>query len=299
MNLLIAGTALRHTSGTAGIMSRVLLRIAVVGAACVAAATALSACTPQAGNATPAGRHTAPSHAPATPRASRTPDLPTFSTVGALFRGGSNGVHGCTGSVIESASHNTVITAAHCVHGDGTGMTFAPSYRDGRSRDGVWHVTGAYVLPAWQHDQDPTTDYAVLTVAPNVVNGRATQLADVTGSESLGAAPTVGSSVTVVAYNAGRDDEPVTCVAKVFRIKGFPTFDCHGFVGGSSGSPWLTIDGTGHATVHGVIGGLKQGGCHEYRSHSSAFNNAVRILVDRAESGAKPDVVVEPDAPGC
>jgi hypothetical protein len=103
----------------------------------------------------------------------------------------------------------------------------------------------------------------------------------------------------VVAYNAGRDDEPVTCVAKVFRIKSFPTFDCHGFIGGSSGSPWLTIDPDGHATIHGVIGGLKQGGCHEYRSHSSAFNDAVRILVHRAETGAKPDVVVEPDAPGC
>ena len=300
MNLLIACPVLRPGSGTAGIMSRVLVRIAVLGAACAAvAATVLAACAPQAGHAPSAGTHTTPAHAPATPRASRTPDLPTFSTVGALFRGGSNGVHGCTGSVIESASRNTVITAAHCVRGDGTGMTFAPSYRDGRSRDGVWHVTGAYVLPAWQHDQDPTTDYAVLTVAPDDINGRTTQLADVTGSESLGAAPPVGSSVTVVAYNAGRDDEPVTCVAKVFRIKGFPTFACHGFVGGSSGSPWLTIDATGHATIHGVIGGLKQGGCHEYRSHSAAFNYAVRTLVHRAETGANPDVVVEPDAPGC
>jgi V8-like Glu-specific endopeptidase len=300
VNLLIACPVLRLDSGTAGIMSQVPLHNAVVGAACAAVvATVLAACAPQAGPAVSAGARTTPVHAPTTPRASRTPDLATFLTVGALFRGGSNGVHGCTGSVIESASRNTVITAAHCVRGDGTGMTFAPSYRDGRSRDGVWHVTGAYVLPAWQHDQDPTTDYAVLTVAPRVINGHTTQLADVTGSEALGGAPPVGSSVTVVAYNAGRDDEPVTCVAKVFRIKGFPTFDCHGFVGGSSGSPWLTIDATGHATIHGVIGGLKQGGCHEYRSHSSTFNDTVRILVDRAESDAKPDLVVEPHDPGC
>ena len=126
MNLLIACSVLRPASGTTGIMSRVLVRITVLGAACaVLFAAVLTGCAPQTAHrvAAPGGTHATPSDAPSTPRASRTPDLPTFATVGALFRGGSNGVHGCTGSVIESASRNTVITAAHCVRGDGTGMT--------------------------------------------------------------------------------------------------------------------------------------------------------------------------------
>lgn len=234
-----------------------------------------------------------------TPRASTARDVPRFSTVGALFRGSSGGVHACTASVIASTSRNTIITAAHCVQGDGTGLVFTPSYRDGHSPEGDWRVTGAYVMPAWQHHQDPSADFAVLTVAPRSINGRSERLADVTGAETLGGPPPVGTTVTVVAYNHGRDDEPVTCDAKVFRVQGYPTFACHGFVDGSSGSPWLTFDATGQATIHGVIGGLEQGGCHEYRSHTAVFDADVSTLVGLAERASAPDVVVAPKSPTC
>ena len=136
-------------------------------------------------------------------------------------------------------------------------------------------MTGAYVLSAWQHDQDPTTDYAVLTVAPNVVNGRRPtrrrHRQRVTRRSTAGRKQRDGCRLQRRTQRRTRHVR-----GQGVRVKGFPTFDCHGFVGGSSGSPWLTIDANGHATIHGVIGGLKQGGCHEYRSHSSAFNDAVR-----------------------
>lgn len=234
-----------------------------------------------------------------TPRASTAPDLPRLAVVGALFRLGVSGAHTCTASVIASATGNTVITAAHCVRGDGAAMVFAPSYREGQSRMGNWRVTGAYVLPAWQHRQDPTADFAILTVAPRTIAGRREQLAAVTGSETLGGPPALNSTVTVVAYNHGSNDDPIACRARVFSDDGFPTFDCHGFVAGSSGSPWLTFDAAGHATIHGVIGGLDQGGCHEYRSHSAVFDDGVRMLIHRAETDARPDVVVQPDKPDC
>jgi V8-like Glu-specific endopeptidase len=246
---------------------------------------------------TPTG---APTTAPtSTPTASTAPDLPRYSTVGALFSAGIGGAHGCTASVIASASRNTVITAAHCVHDDAKGMVFVPAYRNGHSREGVWQVTGAYVLPAWLLDHDPKADYAVLTVAPRIVAGRTVQLADVTGSETLGAAVRPGTSVTVVAYNSGRDDAPISCRATVYELRKFPTFDCHGFINGSSGSPWLTLDSQGHATIHGVIGGLDQGGCQEYRSHSATFDGEVRILIHRAEIHDQPDVPDRPAPPNC
>jgi V8-like Glu-specific endopeptidase len=234
-----------------------------------------------------------------TPTASTAPDLPKYSTVGALFSKGAGGVHGCTGSVIASATNNTVITAAHCVHNDAAGMEFIPAYRNGHSREGVWHVTGAYVLPSWVHDHDPSADYAVLTVAAHIVNGKSVELAEITGSESLGTAVPAGTTVTIVAYNSGRDDEPIACRAKVYVLRRYPSFDCHGFVNGSSGSPWLTLDARGHATIHGVIGGLAQGGCHEYTSHSSTFDGEVETLIHRAEQHATPDAPATARSPGC
>jgi V8-like Glu-specific endopeptidase len=239
------------------------------------------------------------STATGTPTATTAPDLPKYSTVGALFGAGLGAPHSCTASVIASGTGNTVITAAHCVHDDAKGMVFVPAYRNGHAREGVWQVTGAYVLPAWLLNHDPSADYAVLTVAPHVVRGRTVQLADVTGSESLGAAVPPGTTVTVVAYNSGRNDEPISCRATVYVLRRFPTFDCHGFINGSSGSPWLTLDRSGHATIHGVIGGLDQGGCDEYRSHSATFDGEVRILIRRAETHDPPDVPDRPAPPNC
>ena len=285
--------------------------VTVALAACVAGALAVAdlgrsspAHRPVARTTNPRGTprttpRTAPTSATSTPTASTAPDLPRYSTVGALFDKGAGGVHGCTASVIASTTGNTVITAAHCVHDDAVGMEFVPAYRHGESREGVWQVTGAYVLPAWLHDHDPNVDYAVLTVAPHVVDGRTVQLADVTGSEALGAAVRPGTTVTVVAYDSGRNDVPITCQAKVYVLQRYPTFDCHGFVNGSSGSPWLTLDAQGRATIHGVIGGLAQGGCHEYTSHSSTFDGAVETLVHRAEAHDPPDAPPTPGPAGC
>jgi V8-like Glu-specific endopeptidase len=288
--------------------------VIVAGAAVVIVAVGLvvtrTARSHPHGRSTPAAAASRPTSRPATasapsarptntPTASTAPYLPKYSTVGALFSGGLGSTHGCTASVIAGATRNTVITAAHCVHDDARDMVFVPAYRNGRTPEGVWHVTGAYVLPSWLLDHDPTADYAVLTVAPQVVHGRTVQLADVTGSEALGTAVAPGTTVTVVAYNSGRDDEPISCRATVYVLRKFPTFDCHGFANGSSGSPWLTLDRSGHATIHGVIGGLDQGGCHEYRSHSASFDGDVRILIRRAETHDQPDVPHRPGPPGC
>jgi V8-like Glu-specific endopeptidase len=224
-----------------------------------------------------------------------------YATVGPLFPGrDTSAAHFCTASVNASPTRDTVITAAHCLSGTGVGMSFVPGYHLGQAPYGTWRVTGAYVPGAWQREQAPTADYAILTVAPHVVAGREVQIADVTGSEELGAAPVGGMTITAVAYNHGVRDDPVICEARVFEHAGYPAFDCHGFRAGSSGSPWLTRDpGSGRWTLHGVIGGLHGGGCFEYRSHSSAFTSDVDALLDRASSHAPPDSVVARGGDGC
>jgi V8-like Glu-specific endopeptidase len=225
-----------------------------------------------------------------------------YATVGPLFPSGSSAsaAHFCTASVIASPTGDTVITAAHCLAGTGAGMRFVPGYHLGRAPYGSWQVTGAYVPAAWQREQAPTADYAILTVAPERIAGREVEIADVTGSEQLGHAPEPGMVITAVAYNHGVKDDPVTCDARVVEHDGFPTFDCHGFRAGSSGSPWLTWDpGAASWIVRGVIGGLHQGGCFEFRSHTSAFTSDVDALLDRASSHAPPDSVTPGGDDGC
>ena len=126
------------------------------------------------------------------------------------------------------------------------------------------------------------------------------QLQSVTGANLLGVAPRAGATITDVAYNEGIDDQPIQCTTTVYYTDGYPSFNCHGYVGGSSGSPFLsTVPGTRVTLVRGVIGGLNQGGCYEYTSYSSAFTGDVYRLLLRAIFGLRPDSAPVPGGDGC
>jgi len=233
---------------------------------------------------------------PGTPTATSFAGTPT---VGPLFRNGLGSDHGCTASVVASPLGDEILTAAHCVHGTAAGWQFAPGYDDGATPYGVWTVTHAYVPPAWQKSGDTQHDYAVLTVAPARRAGRTVSLQSVTGANVLGQAPAAGTAVTDIAYNAGLDDQAIHCAVRVYWTDGFPSFNCHGYVGGSSGSPWLLKGPGGITSVVGVIGGLHQGGCYEYTSYSPAFRPDVYTLIARATLGLRPDTVPQAGSDGC
>lgn len=234
---------------------------------------------------------------PGTPTATATRGTPT---VGPLFSGPVSGRHGCTASVIGSPGQNLLLTAAHCVSGTARGWLFAPGYDDGATPYGVWTVTGAYVSPKWTQSQDPRYDYAVLTVAPRTVKGRLTQLQQVTGSNTLGVAPPAGTVITDIAYNGGVGGGAVTCTVPVYYTDGYPGFNCHGYVGGSSGSPFLARLGrSSRYVVVGEIAGLHQGGCYEYTSYSPAIQPDVYQLTQRASTGSPADTVPPAGGDGC
>ncbi|WP_225849153.1 serine protease [Streptomyces sp. HPF1205] len=247
--------------------------------------------------AVPAAADDGPGAPPGTPTATR---FDGIATVGPLFRGGLDHDHSCTASVVAAPGHDLILAAAHCVRGTAAGWLFAPGYDAGRTPYGVWTVTGAYVDPKWSRDQDPRYDYAILRVADQERDGREVGVQDVTGANVLGLAPPAGQEVTDVAYNSGIGDQPVRCTVPVYYTGGFPSFDCHGYVGGSSGSPWLaTVPGTRRTAVVGLIGGLHQGGCYEYTSYSPAFRLQVYALVLRATLGVPPDTVPAAGGDGC
>lgn len=225
----------------------------------------------------------------------------TTATVGALFAGELTGGHTCTASVLDSPSGDLVLTAAHCIAGTGLGYRFVPAYDDGAAPFGVWRVTGVWVDPAWTDHQDPRADVAVLRVADQTFpRGVFVSVQQVTGGERLGTAPPSGTHVTDVAYNSGIDDSPVSCTTTTRVQDGFPAFDCAGYVGGSSGSPWLATDPvTGGTEVRGVIGGPHQGGCLDSTSYSAPFGGAVAELVRAAASGLRPTGAPTPGGSGC
>ena len=219
-------------------------------------------------------------------------------SVGAIFLDGTAADHGCTGSVVHGRGRDLVLVAAHCVSDTGRGVLFAPGYRDGEAPFGVWSVSAAYVDRRWVSNQDPEYDYAFLAVDPQTRDGRAVHLGDVVNGYRLRTAPAPGTSITVVAYPVGIDDRPITCTTQVYFSAGYPTFDCHGYVGGTSGAPWLVNRGR-EVMVTGVIGGPHQGGCFEYTSYSPRFDRDTLAVLRRAESHATPDVLPAPGDDGC
>jgi hypothetical protein len=192
-----------------------------------------------------------------------------------------HGPHFCSASVVHSAGHDLVITAAHCVYGTGPTIEFAPGFHDGIAPYGVWQVTRLYVDRAWRTSRDPHRDVAFLRVAPR--NGR--HIEDVVGAHALGV-PVAGSSVTVDGYPAGSGGRPITCTNRLYLTHGYPSFACRGYVAGVSGGPWLA-----GGRVVGVIGGFEQGGCTDAISYSSPFGAWTAALLRRAQAGGPGDIV--------
>jgi V8-like Glu-specific endopeptidase len=258
---------------------------------------------------TAVGRHATSAPATASPTRSPggSPTLPARSarhfrgvpSVGALFLPGFYpSLHTCTASVVASPAGDVVLTAAHCIAGSGRGYRFAPGYRSGKTPYGVWAVTGAYGAPGWLRHRDPRDDWAFLTVARRRWHGRLETLQQVTGAHRLGAPASRRDRVTVIGYGVGHGGTPIRCTAPVYVHRGYPAFDCGGFVGGTSGSPWLRRTTTGWV-VAGEIAGLQQGGCTPSTSYSPALGPAARRTLQRAGRGNAPEQFPPAGSDGC
>jgi V8-like Glu-specific endopeptidase len=207
----------------------------------------------------------------------------TSPTVGALFTDPESADHGCTGSVVASPKGNVVLTAAHCVTDSISGARFVPAYHDGIAPFGTWIVQRSEVDDRWTEGGDPEGDVAFLTVTPAPGNRSAASVQSVVGANVLAEAPEPGDEIVVTGYGVD-DARPVECETLTYRTGKWPSFDCDGFVTGTSGSPWI-VDfdpDTGTGLVAGIIGGLEQGGSTEHTSYSPIFDEQVTALAHRA-----------------
>jgi V8-like Glu-specific endopeptidase len=227
-----------------------------------------------------AGSSTAPP--PGTPTAKQFNGVPT---VGALFYTTGTARHFCTASVVDSATADMVLTAAHCVYSSGyaSNVEFVPGYHDGQRPYGAWPVKTMTVASGWQQSHDPNLDFAFLSVSPS--SGTGLPIQAVTGGLRLGINQGYAHPIDVIGYN-DTDDRPVHCATKSFEFEASQMeFYCHDYWDGTSGGPWITgyqaSNGTG--TVIGDIGGYEQGGDYEWSSYSPYFTNSTLELLLQAE----------------
>lgn len=208
--------------------------------------------------------------------------------VGTLF-GTSNGSltsHHCSGSVVSSSQGDVVVTAAHCVYsgsGADTNLAFVPGYDSGAMPYGAWHVARIVVAQQWISDRNPDYDYAFIVVHKS---GTTTPIQDIVGSDTLAVDQSYTALTRVVGYPS-KTNEPITCTN--FTSEFSPTqlqFDCDGYPGGTSGSPFLinASPSTGKGEVDGVIGGYEAGGDSPDVSYSVRFNDATAQLLAEAEA---------------
>ena len=220
-------------------------------------------------------------------------------TVGALFvPGGYPSLHTCTASVIRTKAGNVIMTAAHCISGTGVGYKFAPGYRNGKTPYGVWDVTAAFGAPGWINHGNTRRDYAFLTVAKQTINGKSRTLQSVTGGNALGRTAEAHDKVTIIGYALGSNDEALRCTTTVYIHDRFPAFNCGGFPGGTSGSPWLRKTDHG-LVVSGDIGGLHQGGCTPSTSYSPPLGKPAHRALARAAHNQGANVFPAPGSDGC
>jgi hypothetical protein len=125
-----------------------------------------------------------------------------------------------------------------------------------------------------------------------------TTIEQVTGAYQVGHEPRPGTAVTVLGYPEGTKDEAVSCHTSVYFTDGFPSFDCRGYVAGTSGGPWL-VRSNGVTRVVGIIGGRNAGGCFDYSSYSPPLTAAARRAYVMASDHERADIAPSPPDDGC
>ena len=211
--------------------------------------------------------------------------VPVSARVGALFLHDASGDHFCTASVVASPGRDLLVTAAHCINGGPHGgarsdIVFIPGYRDGKAPYGIWTPARLVVAKGWASAADPDLDVGFVVLRP--YHGRTIQ--QVLGANTLTFDPGYRNLVRVTGYPASRD-RPVTCRNWTTRQSATQLrFDCDGFTGGTSGSPWITgfSAATGTGRIVGVLGGYQQGGNTAGVSYSAYLGNAIRQLYRQA-----------------
>ncbi|WP_405058988.1 trypsin-like peptidase domain-containing protein [Kribbella sp. NBC_01505] len=192
----------------------------------------------------------------------------------------------CSGSAVNSADRDIVVTAAHCVYSNNafvTNLVFIPEFEDNVRPWGTWTATEAHITRfSAQPQPDLAYDYAVFEVAAQ--NGR--QLGDVVGGLGWAVNSAKSYAGTTFGYPADSVNQGrylVSCSDTTYENSRDPRtigLACDMY-GGTSGGPWIRQD-PGNTYINGV-------NSFSYTSDSSQeyspyFTNDFRNLITNADA---------------
>ncbi|MGW3008644.1 trypsin-like serine peptidase [Streptomyces sp. NPDC001219] len=243
--------------------------------------------------------------AAARPAAAATPPSHPFDglpQVGTFFwTDGSNTGRFCGGTVVRSPHRNLVVSAAHCLRSPDPKrrLSFVPQYHDGLKPHGIYPVERLY-LDQRYYDLGTSAgarwDYAVVRLGAREDGA---EVGEVTGGFDLLPYPGYDHrKVRLIGYPGNKDSshpKPLDCTSATHRYTSsdpaapgdFLEISCAGYIGGTSGGPFLVRGLTGYALI-GVIGGYHTGGDSPDVSYSSYFTVDTLALYLHAVHGDPP-----------
>ncbi|MEW2029188.1 trypsin-like serine protease [Streptomyces roseifaciens] len=224
--------------------------------------------------------------------------------VGTFFwTDGDNTGRFCGGTVVRSPHRDLAVSAAHCLRSPDPKkrLTFVPQYHDGQKPHGVFPVEDIYIDQRYYDlgtDAGARWDYTVLRLGERE-DGRNVQ--SVVGGFDLAIRPGYSHrNVRLIGYPGSSDakyPKPLDCSSSTHRYTStdpgapgdFLEIACAGYVGGTSGGPFLVRGGVsgGYALI-GVIGGYHTGGDTPDISYSSYFTEDLLDLYVAAVEGDPP-----------
>lgn len=179
------------------------------------------------------------------------PNLPPATTTGKVFFTDHTGGHWvCSGSLVNSAGKDLVITAGHCVYGTAGGelprgetwhsnWVFAPDYSNGKAPFGFWSARQLWTMTNYVNNGDEQDDIGAAIL--NMQNGQ--HAVNLLGGQGYAWNQTSSHFVWDFGYPAaapfnGQIDEVCNGGTGYGIFINMETLGCN-FTGGSSGGPWL------------------------------------------------------------
>ncbi|GAA2718821.1 MULTISPECIES: trypsin-like serine protease [Streptomyces] len=219
--------------------------------------------------------------------------------VGTFFwTDGQNTGRFCGGTVVRSPHRDLAVSAAHCLRSPDPKkrLSFVPQYHDGLKPHGVFPVEDIYIDQRYYDlgtNGGARWDFTIGRMGPRADG---TDVQEAVGAFDLAIRPGYDHrNVRLIGYPGSSDakyPKPLDCTSSTHRYTStdpaapgdFLEIACAGYVGGTSGGPFLVRWATGYAVV-GVIGGYHTGGDTPDISYSSYFTEDLLELYLRAVDG--------------
>ena len=187
------------------------------------------------------------------------------TTTGRVFFTTHNGENwSCSGSTVNSAGRDSVITAGHCVYGSlggevpgegwHTNWIFVPDYDNGYAPYGVWTARQLWIPTNYYNNQDEGDDIGGAVINTNVYGQH---IVNVVGGQGMAWNYPNNEFVYDFGYPAGAPFNGATlqyCTGSEFNWTGISStmgLPCN-FTGGSSGGPWLMSFNGEFGYINGV-----------------------------------------------